>query len=136
MVYCVELNMYFANTTEAENLGYGSKRKIRDNCSGRLKLTHLPSGDIVHWLSKKDVNIENIFKALTNNGSEFYTSVYCVEQNRFYSSTHEAERKNNLPRGHVSLALRDKLKNIEKEDLHWLTVREAIEKGVINYGDN
>lgn len=135
MVYCVELNMYFANTTEAESLGYGSKRKIRDNCSGRLKLTHLPSGEVVHWLAKKDVNEENILKALTNNDSEFYISVYCIEQNKFYSSTHEAERKNNLPRGHVSLALRGKLKNIDKEDLHWLTVKEAIDKGVINYGN-
>lgn len=134
MVYCVELNMYFASTTEAEKLGYGSKRKIRDNCSGRLKLTHLSNGDIVHWLSKKDVNENNILAALTNNGSDFYVAVYCVEQNKFYSSTHEAERKNNLQKGHVSLAIRGKLKNIDKETLHWITAKEAIEKGVINYG--
>lgn len=134
MVYCVELNMYFASTTEAESLGYGNKRKIRDNCSGRLKLTHLPNGEIVHWLSKQDVNESNILKSLTNNDSEFYISVYCIEQNKFYFSTHEAERKNNLPKGHVSLALRGKLKNIDNETLHWITAKEAIKKGVINYG--
>lgn len=132
-VYCIELNMYFSNTTEAERLGYGDKHKIRDNCSGRLNLTHLPNGDIVHWLSKNDVNEENILKALINNNSKFYIAVYCVEQNRFYASTHEAERKNNLPKGHISLALRGKLKNTDKEALHWITAKEAIGKGVINY---
>ena len=134
MVYCIELNMYFTNTAEAENLGYGSKRQIKDNCSGRLKLTHLPNGEIVHWLFKKDVNEDNILKAFTNNGSNSHISVYCIEQNKFYLSTHEAERMNNLPKGHISLILRGKLKNIDKETLHWITAQEAIEKGVINYG--
>jgi hypothetical protein len=39
-----------------------------------------------------------------------------------------------LQKGHVSLAIRGKLKNIDKETLHWITAKEAIEKGVINYG--
>lgn len=120
-IYCIELNMYFVSPDEAQEMGYGKKRNIMESYRGVRKFTKLPNGTKVHWLRAKDVCEENI-QAVLNDipWKSSCVEVYCLEQDKLYSSEREADRLNGFPDGYVSRCINgfvpeDKLQN----GLHW-----------------
>lgn len=135
-VYCIELGQSFANANMAsQETGVGAGQ-IRACCKGEQCICML-NGSIkngLHWIWTEDISEEKIQAVLSQNPlSHLYTSVYCIELDRYFESIQDAE--NELHITGITQALHSRAHTagrhpITNELLHWLSADNVTDESI------
>ena len=95
VVYCIELDKYFANSSEAERQTGVCSIDIRLCCRGEHISTGRYSLDMpeLHWLWADDVNDDNIRMSLQRKYIPYNAQmVYCIEADKYFDTELEGAK--------------------------------------------
>lgn len=133
-VYCVELDLAFESSLEAQRKTGIDSSSIIKVCKQKLKYAgFMPNGQPIHWIYLQDKN-SNIIQQLKNKPEVIKgTSIpmLCIETGEIFNSSTEADSFYHLGKGSSRKCATGKLKSAgihptTKECLHWKACPELI----------
>lgn len=140
-IYCIDIERWFEDATEASVYAKVSVRNIRSSCQKLGKMAAGKddnSGETLHWLYEKDVNDINIRNALDYKkyaDRHMFRKVYCIETDEYYPSIAFASKKlgvsetsicSNCNRNYSYAGLHP----VTGEQLHWIYAEDVSEENI------
>lgn len=130
-VYCIEIDKYFANSSEAERQTGVCSADIRYCCRGEYISTGRYSADMLelHWLWADDVNDDNIMMTLQRKYIPYNAQrVYCIEADKYFDTELEGAKYGGVTDIKKSLnyyGYAGGKHPVTGEPLHWLRAKEV-----------
>jgi len=135
-VYCIEIDKYFANSSEAERQTGVCSTDIRYCCRGEHISTGRYSADMpeLHWLWADDVNDDNIAIVLQRKYIPYNAQrVYCIESDKYFDTELDGAKYGGVKDIKKSLncyGYAGGKHPITGESLHWLRANEVNEDNI------